>query len=83
MEQEHRTKILSNIDKLIRFTNYDFLVRACLSQNLLSQLIVDEIQVSVGTVVKQIVVYRVCSFQKCVHLNCSWHQLKRHATKDY
>lgn len=81
MEQEHRTKILSNIDKLIRFTNYDFLVRACLSQNLLSQLIVDEIQVSVGTVCQTNCC--VSNVMKCVHLNCSWHQLKRHATKDY
>lgn len=46
MEQEHRTKILNNIDELIRSTNYGVLVRACLSQNLLSQLMVDKIQVS-------------------------------------
>lgn len=46
MEQEHRTKILSNIDKLVKFTNYDVLVKACLDQQLLYKVMVDKIQVS-------------------------------------
>lgn len=50
MEQEHRTKILCNIDKLVKFTNYDILVRACLEQQLLFKVMVDKIQVNCGAI---------------------------------
>lgn len=45
MEQEHRTKILSKIDRLVNYTKFDILVRACLYHKLLSEETVDNIQV--------------------------------------
>lgn len=45
MEQEHRAKILSNIDRLVNFTNYDALLRVCLEHQLLYKVMVEKIQV--------------------------------------
>lgn len=49
MEQEHRTKILSKIDRLVSYTKFDILVRACLHHQLLSEETVDNIQVRIKT----------------------------------
>lgn len=48
MEQEHRTKILSKIDRLVNYTKFDILVRACLHHQLLSEETVDNIQVRIN-----------------------------------
>lgn len=48
MEQEHRDKILNNIDKLIQYTTYENLMDACINNRLLFA----EMQESIETVSK-------------------------------
>lgn len=46
MDSYHRDIILSNIDTLIEWTDYDKLKDGCLSQNILSIDTIQEIEVS-------------------------------------
>lgn len=45
MEQEHRSKIIDNLDRLIENTNYDELMNACLKNQLLIDVMREQIEV--------------------------------------
>lgn len=47
MEQEHRNRIRSNIEKLMEFTEYDELMEACLKHQLLFDSMRDQIEVRI------------------------------------
>lgn len=51
MEQDHRNKILNNLDRLVQYTKYDVLVEACLEHQLLFRVMVDRIQVRIFSVI--------------------------------
>lgn len=61
MEQEHRDKILNNIDRLMKYTSYDNLMEACIKNHLLYAEMQENIEnVSVAYLNYNIVVVVVC-----------------------
>lgn len=48
MEQADRDKILQNIEKLIQYTDYDELMRHCIDQKLIFDVMREQIEVNLN-----------------------------------
>lgn len=50
MEQQDRDNILKNIDKLMQFTSYDKLMKECIENKLLFDVMQEQIEVNISQV---------------------------------